>query len=199
MKKILFLSIFLLTLFSALPQNLRVENGVKLLERDITASRFPRNDSKGKPCALIKVRSSEPNLTFSGDVCGNVDYDKATYLVYMTAGSNQLTVSNGGKNKLSLKFDPLMAKSTYETTILETSDKGELSLTTNPSGAEVFLIAKGEKIFIGKTPIKRNVSIKTGVYRIEIEKKGYQKWSKKNVTISKNKTTDLGKIKLKTF
>lgn len=169
------------------------------MERDISARRYPRKDAKGNLCAVIMVRSSEPNLSFAGNINGNIEYDNATYMVYMPAGSTQLTVSNGGKNSVDLKFGALASASTYETIILETADKGSLSLTTNPSGAEVFLIAKGEKISLGRTPIKNTVSIKAGTYHIEITKQGYKKWKKENIKISNGKITDLGKIKLKAY
>ncbi len=193
---------FLILLLNFLPcaaQNLRIDKEVTLLQTNVYASRNSRNDDKGNPCAVIMVRSSEPNLEFSGNVCGNVAYENATYYVYLPAGSTHLTVSNGSKNKLTLKFKGLASKTTYEAIVLETSDKGSLSLTTNPSGANVYLYTNDEKIPLGKTPIKNTVAIKTGTYRIEIIKTGYRKWEKKDIKISKDKTTDLGKIKLKPF
>ena len=197
MKHLIAILFLLFSITQCYAQELRLEKDVTLLEKNIHAQRNTRNDEKGNPCGLILVRSTEPDLTFTGNVIGDIDYNNATYYVYMSPGSTKLTVSNGRRNMLNLKFSPLQQKTTYEAIVLETSDKGSLSLRTVPSGAEVFLVNKGERISLGRTPIKSTVEIKTGTYRIEVEKKGYEGWRKRAVTITKGKTTDLGKIKLK--
>lgn len=194
--KHLMLLVLILTSICVNAQNLVVDQ-VTLLEGNIYARRNPRNDAAGNPCALILVRSAEPKLTFAGDVCGDVQYDNATYYVYMSPGATRLEVATGRRSAQTLKFKPLESKATYEVTVCETSDKGSISLTTNPSGADVYIHSKGERILIGKTPIKGNVLIKAGTYRVEVEKKGYQSDRIRKVKVTKGKTTKLGTIKLK--
>lgn len=188
--------ILILLSVSVNAQNLVVDE-VTLLEGNIYARRNVRNDAAGNACALILVRSTEPKLTFEGDICGDIQYDNATYYVYMPAGATRLEVATGRRSTHTLKFNPLESKATYEVTVGETSDKGSISLTTNPSGADVYIHSKGERILIGKTPIKGNVLIKAGTYRVEVEKKGYQGDRIRKVKVEKGKTTKLGSIKLK--
>ncbi|MBD5355894.1 MAG: PEGA domain-containing protein [Bacteroides sp.] len=195
--KQLFFFLFLLLFLPVEAQHLVAQGDVTLLEGNIYARRNPRNDAAGNPCALIMVKSTEPNLTFEGNVCGEVKYENAIYYVYMSEGSTNLTVDNETRKKLSLKFPSLAAKASYEVTVGITSDKGSISLTTNPSGADVYMLSQGERIHLGRTPIKGNVKIKAGIYTFEVEKKGYEMWRKRKVDISKDKTVNLGNIKLK--
>lgn len=197
MKRLLMICLLLASLLPLDAQQLVATDGLRLLEGNIYARRNPRNDASGNPCAVVFVRSTVPDLHFYGGVTGDVEYENATYVLYVKEGTEQLVVYGDAKNKLEVKFNPLEGKATYEMTIQETSDKGTIELTTVPSGADVYMIAKGERIHLGRTPLKSNTSIKTGIYQVEIEKKGYQNERINNVKIKKGKITKLGKVKLK--
>ena len=196
-KHLLLICLLWAPFFTIEAQQLVETDSFKALEGNIFARRNPREDVSGNPCAVVFVRSTIPDLHFYGNVMGDVAYENATYVVYVQAGTEQLEIYGDSKNKLILKFSPLQSKATYEVTVQETSDKGTIELITVPSGADVYMIAKGERIHLGRTPLKGNALIKTGKYQVEIEKQGYRSARINNVKIVKDKTTKLGKVKLK--
>lgn len=61
---------------------------------DITASTNRRLDNNGKPCVLIKVITTEQNLSFEGNIVGQVLYKTNEYWVYVSSGTKYLKIKS---------------------------------------------------------------------------------------------------------
>ena len=102
-------------------QKLNVESFVAKTN-DITARTQPRQDKNGNDCALVKVRLAARNASFSGNVFGDVAYDKSEYFVYMPHGSKRLTIKLEGYLPIDVTFQDygitsLESKTVYLLTI----------------------------------------------------------------------------------
>lgn len=98
-------------------QNMKVET-MELVSMDLSASTTPREDFNGKACALVKVSMTVSNVTFGGNVIGNVLRDGSDYWVYMPDGSKMLQVKHPNYKTLLVTFpnfgiDHIEAKKTY--------------------------------------------------------------------------------------
>lgn len=94
---------------------------------DLSGSTKPRLDANGKACALLKI-SSLSNLTFEGNIVGDVSKISGEYWVYITEGSYLLTIKSEGKEPLLLNFrdyniNKALSKATYHLTFYARSYK----------------------------------------------------------------------------
>lgn len=180
----LYLSILLslLCFIDIQAQKLNVESFVTKTN-DITARTQPRQDINGNDCALVKVRLAAGNASFSGNVIGNVAYDKSEYFVYMPHGSRRLTIKLEGYLPLDVNFseygiNSLEGKTVYVLTLsgvtgtqqLEApkTKTGWIILDSEPSGASVYI--KDE--FVGNTPLS-NYKQAYGTYQYRLESPNY--------------------------
>ena len=162
-KTYLSILIFLLCFFFFYAQKLNVESFVAKTN-DITARTQPRQDINGNDCALVKVRLAAENASFSGNVVGDVAYDKSEYFVYMPLGSKRLTIKLDGYLPLDVSFsgygiNSLEEKTVYVLTLsgvtgtqqLEApkTKTGWIILDSEPSGASVYI----NEEFVGNTPL----------------------------------------------
>lgn len=64
---------------------------------DIMSVPMQRKDNNGNVCALLKVLSSQDNLSFEGNVIGNVEYkNKNQFWVYLSSGSQKIKINTPG-------------------------------------------------------------------------------------------------------
>ena len=163
-------------------QKLNVESFVAKTN-DITARTQSRQDINGNDCALVKVRLAADNASFSGNVVGNVAYDKSEYNVYMPHGSKRLTIKLDGYLPLDVDFsgygiNSLKGKTVYVLTLsgvtgtqqLEApkTNTGWIILESEPSGASVYINDE----FVGNTPLS-NYKQAYGTYQYRLESPNY--------------------------
>ena len=104
-------------------------------------------DSLGTACGLIKVRTDNPNLQFSGSIIGVVENKLNEYYVYMTRGSKQLKVIHANFMPLVVDFnsygiDEIVSKATYILILRESKFNKEkccLTLSLKPENAQLFI------------------------------------------------------------
>ena len=163
-------------------QKLNVESFVAKTN-DITARTQPRQDINGNDCALVKVRMATDKASFSGNVFGDVAYDKSEYFVYMPHGSKRLTIKLEGYLPLDINFEKfginsLEGKTVYVMTIAGVSGTQQLEapqtktgwiiLESEPSGASVYINDE----FVGNTPLS-NYKQAYGTYQYKLESPNY--------------------------
>ena len=101
-------------------------------------------DAEGHPCGLIKVRSSNPELQFRGDIVGEVENKTNEYWVYMPQGSQSLTIQHPNFLPLAVSFTgygiDVASKATYILTLEELKYKKEktgVSIVLKPEDAQL--------------------------------------------------------------
>lgn len=181
-KTYLSILIYLLCFINIHAQKLNVESFVAKTN-DITARTQSRQDINGNDCALVKVRLAAENASFSGNVVGNVAYDKSEYNVYMPHGSKRLTIKLDGYLPLDVDFsgygiNSLKGKTVYVLTLsgvtgtqqLEApkTNTGWIILESEPSGASVYINDE----FVGNTPLS-NYKQAYGTYQYRLESPNY--------------------------
>ena len=85
---------------------------------DVTAQQYARLDLHGEKCALVKVSVVAPNVTFQGNVMGDVQKRGSEYWVYLTSGTKMVRIS--ADSFLAFMYDfpePLQGGVTYMLTI----------------------------------------------------------------------------------
>lgn len=176
------ITLFFLCIIDIHAQKLNVESFVAKTN-DITARTQSRQDINGNDCALVKVRLAAENASFSGNVVGNVAYDKSEYNVYMPHGSKRLTIKLDGYLPLDVDFsgygiNSLKGKTVYVLTLsgvtgtqqLEApkTNTGWIILESEPSGASVYINDE----FVGNTPLS-NYKQAYGTYQYRLESPNY--------------------------
>lgn len=150
MKHYWILLLFIMCIDNVHAQKLNVESFVAKTN-DITARTQSRQDINGNDCALVKVRLAAENASFSGNVVGDVAYDKSEYFVYMPQGSKRLTIKLEGYLPLEVSFSEYGIKS------LESKVVYQLT-TTNNKYSGLFDKYTGDEIYekIIKAQKKKN-------------------------------------------
>ena len=137
----------LLKLGSVYSQEINVL-GFYLQTTDLTASTHPRYDLNNKECALIKVVITEPNVTFEGNVIGEVEFKTNEYWVYVSNGTKQLKVKVANALPLLINFKDhniinVKSKLTYELFLKKESNEAskpqmqKLVVKVNPHDSKV--------------------------------------------------------------
>ncbi len=91
---------------------------------DIAARTNLREDTKGVPCALVKVQLPMRNAIFEGDIVGEIAFKINEYWVYMPQKSSHLEVRVAGYENLSVDFSKygisgVESQGTYEMCLLK--------------------------------------------------------------------------------
>jgi hypothetical protein len=68
--------------------------------------------------------------------------------------------------------EPSMTKSSVDTAAAPVTDKGKISMTSTPDGADVYV----DDAFVGNTPAILNLI--SGKHTVKVTQKGYQDWSR---------------------
>lgn len=77
------------------------------LPMDLSATTHSRVDLNGRKCGLVKVQCVLPNMTFVGNVIGDVKYDNGEYWVYMIDKTKQLSVRHSRLLPLDVDFSAM--------------------------------------------------------------------------------------------
>lgn len=85
---------------------------------DLTAATYPRADLNSKSCALLKVPLPMADVSFEGNVIGDVAYKSGEYWVYLSDGSKNVVVKHASCVPARIDFadygiDNLSARQTY--------------------------------------------------------------------------------------
>lgn len=188
----------LLSTVNLFAEALQIDKEVQFLPKNLTASTNPRKDSKGGMCGLLMVNSTIDGLKFDPKIAvGKVEYTNGTYYVYLPAGTKKLTVTDNSGSELKLSLPSIQPKATYQVTVFENDERGVLECQSDPSGANIVLVSGSERIDLGRTPIRKNASIRVGTYQVQVSKPGFESKTVDNVRIKAGKTTKLGTVKLK--
>ncbi len=116
--------------------------------KDLTArlAKNKRYDDNDEICALIKVRTDLKNLFFSAStpIVGDVNFTDGEYWVFVSGGTQQLSIWAEGFIKLSYIFPlPVKKENVYLLTLSSKSggyvqtEKGTLIVTSSPTNMEV--------------------------------------------------------------
>ncbi|WP_304407881.1 peptidylprolyl isomerase [Bacteroides acidifaciens] len=84
---------------------------------DISARTEKRLDLNGMGCALLKIEIPIENVTFDGNIVGEIELHTNEYWIYMTDGSKQLKAHIPGQSNLLLEFAPLASLRTYSAVV----------------------------------------------------------------------------------
>ena len=104
-------------------------------------------DKNGHPCGLVKVQSVFPDLSFRGDIVGEVVAENNEYKVFMAKESKQLEIKNSHVLPLVVNFpdfgiDEISSKTTYIIKLKEISLnplKNLLVIDVKPRTASVYI------------------------------------------------------------
>lgn len=104
-------------------------------------------DKNGHPCGLAKVQSVIPDLSFRGDVVGEVVAENNEYKIFMAKGSKQLVIKRPQVLPLVINFpdygiEEISSKATYNIKLKEVSlnpIKNLLVINVKPNTANVYI------------------------------------------------------------
>ena len=89
---------------------------------NLSAKMYQKTDYNNDPCGLVKIGLVYPNATFEGNVFSS-EYKGGEWWVYMTNGSQRLTIKTGQHVPLDYKFDePILSNVTYKMTIISVGE-----------------------------------------------------------------------------
>ena len=120
-----------MTALGAVAQKATVER-MEMMPMDLSASKYPRMDLNGDPCALVRVEVIADGVDFFGDVIKPVEHKMGEYWVYMVNGSKMLQIKSDAFLPLMVNFadygiHALLPKVTYVVTL-------NLPSTQSPQG-----------------------------------------------------------------
>lgn len=135
--KILFIFLLILPII-ANGQEMEVES-ITATPFDLTASTNKRLDNNGNACAMVKVVLPIQNVSFEGNVIGDVKYDGGEYHVYLPGGSKNLRIKHPQKRPLIVNFADFGIKidgnQTYQLTVKTDTDKENVTFKISPKDA----------------------------------------------------------------
>lgn len=85
---------------------------------DLTAVTAPRPDLNSNGCALLKVQIPMSNVSFEGNIVGNVEYKSGEYWVYLSNGTKEIGIKHDSYMPARIYFaefgiHELISKKTY--------------------------------------------------------------------------------------
>lgn len=174
MKSFLLIILFGLGISSISAQTYSVKS-VSYRQSDLKASTEQRMDSKGNPCAIIRVGIvGVKDLTFP-DAVGDVKYSLGEYLVYVPEGLQKFSYKNSdGKVSGSLLFDDygldIETKRVYSVTFESENHIRAAIFSVQPADAK--LVLNGQIVVLDKEGIAI-VEKPIGEYTYQVECQGY--------------------------
>lgn len=118
-RKWAFLACLLLLFFEAniYAQTFRIESS-SANSSDLSAQIEPRSDLNGVKCGLLKVRCVLSDVSFKGNIIGEVKQQNGEYWVYMSNGSKNISLYHPKLLPLDIDFEslfksPIKSASTY--------------------------------------------------------------------------------------
>lgn len=161
--------------FSSFAQQLSVKS-VNLRAQDARARTSPREDSKGKECAIIRVAVvGVENLAFP-DAVGDVERSLSEYVVYVPEGLKSFKYkTKTGVNLGEIIFDDwgLEINSLASYDVIFESDSHLRSAIFSVQPQNACLVFNGEKVNIDKDGIAM-INMPVGEYSYQITAEGYE-------------------------
>lgn len=163
------------TLFA---QGLKVKE-MKQVMSDLSGSVHQRMDSLGVPCGLVKVMIENPDVSFGGNMVGDVDNKMNEYWVYLPKGTKELSIKRKNYLPMSIRFadygvDEVESKITYQMVLKEvTFKKNSIYISINPKYAS--LTIDNNLIDVDPNGIYE-FFLNKGEYLIKAEAKGFRKY-----------------------
>ncbi|MBQ7572276.1 MAG: SUMF1/EgtB/PvdO family nonheme iron enzyme [Bacteroidaceae bacterium] len=145
---------------------------------EILAVSHPRKDANKQICPLVVVRITVPDVTFEGDIVGEVEQHNGDYWVYMCNEAKWLEIKAKGfippKFNIRDKFPQgLASKTTYKLVVQKPATgnepTGTLVVNTNVGEADLYL--DGTKQATGAPPFK--VKTTDGKHTLTLKARGY--------------------------
>ncbi len=122
----------------------------------------------GVPCGLVKVKSTISDLSFSGQIVGNIENETNEYNIYMERGATHLVISRPNVLPAMISFpdfgiDSVVSKATYNVQVK--------NIKLNPKTNTVSIDVKPRfaKVYIDNMPISTEIS-DDGHYQILLPK-----------------------------
>lgn len=122
----------------------------------------------GVPCGLVKVKSTISDLSFSGQIVGNIENKTNEYNIYMERGATHLVISRPNVLPAMINFpdfgiDSVVSKATYNVQVK--------NIKLNPKTNIVSIDVKPRfaKVYIDDMPISTEIS-DDGHYQILLSK-----------------------------
>lgn len=171
----------MVTIISA--QELTVRS-FELKPMDMSASVYPRNDKKGRPCALVKVVTPLKGMEFEGNVLGDVENKSGEYWVYMSVGTIYLRIKHSDFvaemiNFMDYGIKSLDSKVTYELVVVGNTlgEDGrpafidlETKILRNDGQEEELLFKNGDDLYLSfLSPVNGYLT----VYLVDEQKQAY--------------------------
>lgn len=144
MKRLLIFAVLLSSVFTVCAQELSIRK-MEVLYHDTYASVYKRIDESGSPCAMLRISLPLSEVTFSGNIVGNIERDGSDYLLYMSENSKHICLYHPICDSLNVIFsdygiDGLQRLITYRLTVSMPHDNNNLSyflLNVQPQNAHV--------------------------------------------------------------
>ena len=178
MRRLLFFLLVICTCASANAQQLTVKS-VNLRPHDTRARTNPRDDAKGKKCAIIRVGVvGVDNLVFP-DAVGEVKHILSEYVVYVPDGLKSFKYNNkSGQNIGSIDFDDygleINSLASYDVIFESGSNLRSAIFSIKPKHAR--LVFNGEKVDVDKDGLAM-VNKPIGEYSYLITADGFEEQS----------------------
>lgn len=137
-------------------------------------------DSNGNPCGLVKVLSTLQDLTFDGEIVGDIENKTNEYHVFLAKGSKELVIGRPHVLPLKVNFaeygiDEISSKATYSIILKE------VSLNEKKNGTTFNVIPKNADVFIDEMKVPNEnkdgfyqLLLTKGEHMIRFEAKGYR-------------------------
>ena len=179
----LVIAAWMLAVSALLAQKATVER-VEMTPTDLSASKYPRLDNNGEPCALVRVEVLADDVEFFGNVIQPVEHKTGDYWVYMLGGSKMLQIKSRSFLPVMINFadygiDALLPKMTYVITLSlpaaatqqqsASSGMNYLVMTVNPANAKVSVDGKDREVRDGNV----KAVLRHGTYAYHVEAPGY--------------------------
>ena len=178
MKKFFLILLMALAVVSATSQKAVVES-FEVAPMDVTAQKYARLDLHGEKCALVKVIVVAQNVSFQGNLIGDVPKKGSEYWVYLTAGTKMMRITADNFMSMMYNFpEPLQGGVTYILTLQAPQNFGiapqkpaenYLVLKVNPAHATVFVDGAPKSVEDGVV----SVSLPDGPHTYRVELVGY--------------------------
>lgn len=180
MKNIVLL-IFILCSHLAVAQGTKIK-GVKETVSGTDAFNAPI-DSNGHPCGLVKVLATISDLTFDGDIVGEVENKMNEYHVYLAQGSQRLVIKRPYVLPLVVHFpdygiEEIASKAAYLVTV------GDQVINKEKNGIIIDVKPRNAKVHVDDTLIDNPrgdgaymLYLPKGSYAMRVEQEGYRSFA----------------------
>lgn len=175
MKRLLFVLIAVCAYTTAFAQQLTVKS-VNFRPQDARASTNPRNDAKGKKCAIIRVGVVGVEDLVFPDAVGNVERSLSEYVVYVSEGLKSFKYKKkASTNSEEINFDDwdmeINSLASYDIIFESDSHLRSAIFAIQPKNAQ--LVFNGEKVIVDEDGMAM-INKPVGEYSYQITADGFE-------------------------